>query len=133
MVLLNSELTILGGVALAFAAPCFVPILFRAATTVLEHIARNYHGKMVAIATIELEATATRSVALACITALAIYGSVAVGGARTDLIGGIDKGIAQEWHTAAVWVTPDQNIFDTDSFHVPRLWPLSHARPASPP
>ncbi len=121
MVLVNSGLTILGGVALAFAAPCFVPILFRAATAVLEHIARNYHGKMVAIATIELEATATRSVALACITALAIYGSVAVGGARTDLIGGIDKGIAQEWHTAAVWVTPDQNIFDTDSFHVPGI------------
>ncbi len=74
---------------------------------------------MVAIATIELEATATRSVALASITALAIYGAVAVGGARTDLIGGIDKGILQEWSTAAVWVTPDQNIFDTDSFHVP--------------
>jgi len=118
MVLLNSGLTILGGVALAFAAPCFVPILFRGATRVLGHIARNYHGKMVAIATIELEATATRSVALASITALAIYGSVAVGGARTDLIGGIDKGISQEWNTAAVWVTPDQNIFDTDSFHV---------------
>jgi putative ABC transport system permease protein len=119
MVLVNSGLTILGGVALAFAAPCFVPILFRAATGVLCHIARNYHGKMVAIATIELEATATRSVALASITALAIYGSIAVGGARTDLIGGIDKGISQEWNTAAVWVTPDQNIFDTDSFRVP--------------
>jgi putative ABC transport system permease protein len=73
---------------------------------------------MVAIATIELNATATRSVALACITALAVYGSVAVGGARTDLIRGIDTGISQEWSTAPVWVTPDQNIFDTDSFHV---------------
>lgn len=121
VVLLNSGLTILGGVALAFAAPCFIPILFRAATGVLGHIARNYHGKMVAVATIELKATATRSVALASITALAIYGSVAVGGARTDLIGGIDKGISQEWNTAAVWVTPDQNIFDTDSFHVPGI------------
>jgi putative ABC transport system permease protein len=121
MVLVNSGLTILGGVALAFAAPCFVPILFRAATGVLGHIARNYHGKMVAIATIELGATATRSVVLASITALAIYGSVAVGGARTDLIGGIDEGISQEWNTAAVWVTPDQNIFDTDSFHAPGI------------
>jgi putative ABC transport system permease protein len=121
LVVVNSGLTILGGVALAFAAPCFVPILFRAATSVLERIARRYHGKMVAIATIELQATATRSVALACITALAIYGSVAVGGARSDLIGGIDKGISQEWNTAAVWITPDQNIFDTDSFHVPGL------------
>jgi putative ABC transport system permease protein len=73
---------------------------------------------MVAIATIELDATATRSVALACITALAVYGSTAVGGARTDLLHGIDTGIEQEWSTAPVWVTPDQNIFDTDGFHV---------------
>ncbi|HEV7938179.1 MAG TPA: FtsX-like permease family protein [Solirubrobacteraceae bacterium] len=128
MVVLNPGLAILSGVALAFAAPCFMPILFRAATGALGHIARRYHGKMVAIATIELEATAARSVALASITALAIYGSVAVGGARTDLIGGIDKGISQEWSTAAVWVTPDQNIFDTDSFHVPGVAAtISHA------
>jgi putative ABC transport system permease protein len=119
--LLNAGLTIVSGVALALAAPCFIPILFRAATRVLGHIARRYHGGMLAIATIELEATATRSVALACITALAIYGSVAVGGARTDLIRGIDKGVSQEWSTAPVWVTPDQNIFDTDSFHVQGL------------
>jgi putative ABC transport system permease protein len=117
MALLDSGLTIPSGVALALAAPCFMPILFRAATRILGHIARRYHGGMLAIATIELEATATRSVALACITALAIYGYVAVGGARSDLIGGIDKGISQEWSTAAVWVSPNQNIFDTDSFH----------------
>ncbi len=121
MVLVKPGLTILSGVALALATPCFIPVLFRVGTGVLEHIAHHYHGKMVAIATIELEATATRSVALASITALAIYGAVAVGGARTDLIGGIDRGISQEWSTAAVWVTPDQNIFDTDSFHVPGI------------
>jgi putative ABC transport system permease protein len=116
MVLLNSGLTIFSGVALAFAAPCFMPILFRAATGVLGHIAHHYHGKMVAIATIELEATATRSVALASITALAIYGSVAVGGARSDLIRGLDQGISQQWSTAAIWITPNENIHDTDSF-----------------
>lgn len=121
MVLLNSGLTIPSGVALALAAPCFMPALFRVATRVLRHIARRYRGGMLAIATIELEATATRSVALACITALAIYGSVAVGGARTDLIHGIDKGTSQEWSTAAVWVTPDENIRETDSFHVPGI------------
>ncbi|HEY5260662.1 MAG TPA: ABC transporter permease, partial [Solirubrobacteraceae bacterium] len=119
MAVLDSGLTIPSGVALALATPCFMPLLFSGATRLLRHIARHYHGKMVAIATIELRATATRSVALASITALAVYGSVAVGGARTDLIRGIDKGISQEWNTAPVWVTPDQNIFDTDSFHAP--------------
>ncbi len=118
MVLLSSRLTVPGGVALALAAPCFMPILFRAATRILGYIARHYHGGMIAIATIELEATATRSVALACITALAIYGSVAVGGARSDLIRGINQGISQQWSTAELWVTPNENIHDTDSFHV---------------
>ncbi len=121
MVLLNSGLTILSGVALALAAPCFMPLLFRAATGVLGHIARNYHGKMVAIATIELEATATRSVALASITALAVYGAVAVGGARLDLIQGLDQGISQQWSAAAVWITPNENIHDTDSFASSRV------------
>lgn len=116
MVLLDSGLTILGGVALALAAPCFIPLLFRAVTGVLGHIAYRYHGKMVAMANIELKATATRSVALACITALAIYGSIAVGGARGDLIEGLQQGISQQWHSAAIWITPNENIHDTDSF-----------------
>ena len=117
MVLLDSGLTILGGVALALAAPCFIPLLFRAVTGVLGHIAHRYHGKMVAMANIELKATATRSVALACITALAIYGSIAVGGARSDLIDGLQQGISQQWHSAAIWITPNENIHDTDSFN----------------
>jgi putative ABC transport system permease protein len=118
MVLLDSGLTILSGVALAIATPCFIPLLFRGATAMLDHVGYYHHGKMVAVADIELKATATRSVALACITALAIYGSIAVGGARIDLLHGIDAGVYQEWSTAPVWVTPDQNIFDTDPFHV---------------
>jgi putative ABC transport system permease protein len=119
MVLLDAGLTILAGVALAIAAPCFIPLLFRGATAALGYVGYYHHGRMVAMANIELKATATRSVALASITALAIYGSIAVGGARTDLLHGIDTGIYQEWSTAPVWVTPDQNIFDTDTFHVP--------------
>jgi putative ABC transport system permease protein len=118
MVLLDSGLTILAGVALAIATPCFIPLLFRAATAVLGHVGYYHHGKMVAVADIELKATATRSVALACITALAIYGSIAVGGARSDLIHGLDQGISQQWHSAAVWITPNENIHDTDSFNV---------------
>lgn len=118
MVLLDSSLTILGGVALAIATPCFIPLLFRGATAVLGRVGYAYHGKMVAMADIELKATATRSVALACITALAIYGSIAVGGARSDLIHGLDQGISQQWHSAAAWITPNENIHDTDSFDV---------------
>ncbi len=117
-VALDLGLTIVGGVMLAFAALCMIPLLFRATTRLLRLFASRYHGGMVAVATIELSATATRAVALAGVAALAVYGSVAVGGARHDLLTGLDRAIVQEWGAAPVWVTPDSNIFDVDSFRL---------------
>ncbi len=43
----------------------------------------------------ELRATTTRSVALAGIAALAVYGSVAIGGARDDLLRGLDANFGE--------------------------------------
>jgi putative ABC transport system permease protein len=117
LVLLAPDLTVIGGVALALAALCMIPLLFRLGTGLLTRFARRYHGGMLAVASIELDATATRSVALAGIAALAIYGSTAVGGARTDLIHGLDRAIVQTWSTGDVWVTPDENSFDVHSFN----------------
>jgi putative ABC transport system permease protein len=70
------------------------------------------------VAAIEMKSTATRSIALAGVAALAVYGVVAVGGARHDLLRGLDNAIAEEWGSAPVWVTPDGNIFDADGFRV---------------
>ena len=81
----------------------------------------------------ELRAVTTRSVALAGIAALAVYGSVAVGGAQHDLLHGLDEAIVQQWSTAEVWVTPDDNIFDADAFaSTAASWPRCAARPVSP-
>jgi putative ABC transport system permease protein len=121
LVLFAPGLTIVGGVALALAALCVIPLLFRVGIGLLTRFARRYHGGMLAVATIELDATATRSVALAGIAALAIYGSIAVGGARKDLIRGLDRAIVQTWSTADIWVTPNENSFDVDSFHSPGM------------
>jgi putative ABC transport system permease protein len=117
IVLVDSRSTVFAGVALALALLCLLPLLFGAATRALKQFARSIHGGMVAVAVIELKATATRSVALAGIAALAVFGSIAIGGARSDLIRGLDQGIAQQWDSASVWVTPDENIHDVDSFH----------------
>jgi putative ABC transport system permease protein len=122
--LLDAALTILGGVLLAVAAICMVPFLFRITTRSLRSFARRYHGGMVAVTAIEMGATATRSIALAGVAALAVYGSVAVGGARHDLLRGLDSAIVQAWGSAPVWVTPDGNIFDADSFRL-----RGHANP----
>ena len=117
-VALDAALTVLGGVVLALAALCLLPLLFRATSRLLRRFARRYHGGMVAVTAIEMDGTATRSIALAGVAALAVYGVVAVGGARHDLLRGLDNAIAQEWGSAQVWVTPDGNIFDADSFRI---------------
>ena len=99
IVLVDSGLTAGGGVLLAAAALCFIPLAFRAASWLMRYIGREYHGGMLAVAVIELDSTATRSAALAGIAALAIYGSVAVGGARHDLIRGLDQFTQQTYRT----------------------------------
>ncbi len=117
-VFLDTALTVLGGVVLALAALCLIPLLFRATSRLLRRFARRCHGGMVAVTAIEMDGTATRSIALAGVAALAVYGVVAVGGARHDLLRGLDNAIVEEWGSAPVWVTPDGNIFDADGFHL---------------
>jgi putative ABC transport system permease protein len=116
--ILDSSLTIVAGVMLALVALCLVPLLFRSSIHVLKWFARKYHGGMLAVAAIEMDATATRSIVLAGVAALAVYGSVAVGGARRDLLSGLDAAISQQWGGAPIWVTPDGNIFDADTFRI---------------
>jgi putative ABC transport system permease protein len=119
-VLVEPQLTAGGGVLLAAAALCLIPLAFRAVTRLMRYIGREYHGGMLAVAVIELDGAATRSAALAGIAALAIYGSIAVGGARNDLIRGLGQATKQDYTAAQIWVVSnDKNIFDTDSFQVP--------------
>jgi putative ABC transport system permease protein len=117
LVLVDAGLTILGGVMLALGALCLIPLVFRSVTRALRKVGRRYHGGMLAVTVIELDATATRAVALAGIAALAVYGSIAVGGARNDLIHGLDQAIAQDSGTTDIWVTAGDSVFNTSSFH----------------
>ena len=47
----------------------------------------------------------TRSIAVAAIASLAVFGSVAIGGARDDLVHGLAHGFADHVGTADVWIT----------------------------
>jgi putative ABC transport system permease protein len=117
IVLVDPGLTAGGGVLLAAAALCFIPLAFRAASWLMRYVGREYHGGMLAVAVIELDATAIRSAALAGIATLAIYGSVAVGGAGHDLIHGLDQFSQQTYEYAPIWVFGnDKNPFITDGF-----------------
>jgi putative ABC transport system permease protein len=109
------SLTIVGGVLLALAAVCLVPLAYSAVLTVLTPLSERSRG-MLSHAVVELEATATRSIALAAIAALAVYGSLAIGGARRDLTRGIETAITQYEGTSDIWVTTGENVFNTTSF-----------------
>jgi putative ABC transport system permease protein len=120
IVLLLPRLTVLAGVLLALAAACLVPHIFTLIQRAIVPFSERLHRSMLGLAVLELRAGATRSVALAGVAALAVYGSVAIGGTRHDLLQGLDQAIVQEWGTAQVWVSPSENIFDTEPFR-PRV------------
>jgi putative ABC transport system permease protein len=123
-VLAAPHLTVLGGVLLAFASVCLIPIVFVATLRALAPASENLHHSMVPLAVLELDATATRSIALTCVTALAIYGAIAIGGTRSDLTRGLDHAAIEYLDTADVWVTTSDNFLTSEGFAA------SHSLPA---
>jgi putative ABC transport system permease protein len=119
LVLLVPSLTIGGGVLLAVATLCLIVPCFVAGVRACALLSERIPGSMLVIAVAELRATATRSVALAGVAGLAVYGSVAIGGARSDLTHGLNEAIVQYLESAQVWVTTGDNVFTTDSFRAP--------------
>ena len=97
LVLADPALTILGGVLLALAIPCLIPVSFDAVLLAVKWLGRRRRDSTISLAAIELNATATRSIALIAVAALAVYGSVAIQGARADLTRGLDEAVVESW------------------------------------
>ncbi|HTA15810.1 MAG TPA: FtsX-like permease family protein, partial [Solirubrobacteraceae bacterium] len=116
LVALVPTLTIFGGVTLALATLCLMPAVLAGLARSLPRLTDGSRSGAVILATSELKAITTRAVALAAIAGLAVYGSVAIGGTRDDLLRGIDRAIVQYHSTADIWVTSPGNVFNTDSF-----------------
>lgn len=110
------RLTVLAGVMLAIAVPCAMPALFTLALSLLTKVGRTLAGSTLAVAVIELRSTATRSVALIGVTALAIYGSVAIGATRHDLSAGLESAVSEYLGTADVWVSQSDNFLTIEPF-----------------
>lgn len=115
-VLIDPTLTIVGGMALALAALLMIPSLFAGMAHVLRWTGERVRSSSLIVVVSELRAVTTRSVALAGIATLAVYGSVAIGGARTDLIHGLDTNFAEYLHSAQLWVTSGGNDLTTNAF-----------------
>jgi putative ABC transport system permease protein len=115
-VLLAPSLTVVGGAILALAAICLLPGAFAVVGKLLTPLSERLKGSMLALAVVEIRATATRSFALAAVATLAVYGSVAIGGAKRDLTHGLETAISEYESTADIWVTAGQGVFNTSSF-----------------
>lgn len=115
------RLTLLGGVGLALATLCLMPAMLSLLARMLPWATQYVRGGAVVVAVSELRAITARSVALAGIAGLAVYGCVAIGGTRADLLRGIDDAILQYHSTADVWVTAGSDVFNTDGFQVGQL------------
>jgi putative ABC transport system permease protein len=116
IVLLAPGATIVGGVALALASLCLIPAVFSGLARGLPRASEDLRSSALFVALGELRATTTRSVALAGIVGIAVYGGVAIGGARDDLLRGISQATNQYFSTAGIWVTSGRDVFDTGSF-----------------
>lgn len=113
------SLTVVFGGLLAAATICLLPAAFAVTTTLLAGATSGLRNRMLPLAVIELRATATRSIALAAVAGLAVYGCVAIQGARSDLVRGLDANFGDYLKTADLWITTGGDDLTTNSFKAP--------------
>jgi putative ABC transport system permease protein len=116
LALLAPEATIAAGVALALAGVCLVPGVLWLAARALPRAAQRVRSGALIVALTETRAVTMRSVALAGIVCLSVYGGIAIGGARSDLLRGVREATDQYFASAPVWVTAGRDVFNTNSF-----------------
>lgn len=118
-------LTLVGAGALATATVLLIPASLAAALQLgdgtarrIQRDARGGRGNMLIVAVRELRATTIRSLALAATGAVAIFGSVAIEGAHSNLVSGLDRNFTDYLHGADLWITTggDENSLTTQSF-----------------
>jgi putative ABC transport system permease protein len=113
---LNSLLTFVAEALLVLATLCLIPSAFTLVTRLLDRLSRRRRGSMLALAVMEVRATATRSIALAAVASVAVYGSVAIEGAHHDIVRGLDASFGQFLGTADLWVTTGGDDLTTNAF-----------------
>jgi putative ABC transport system permease protein len=121
LILIAPSLTLIGGATLALATLCLIPAAFTGAAGILRRASENISSSALVLAVRELRTTSMPLVALAGVGALAIYGSVAIGGARHDLLTGLNTNFREYLDTADIWVTTGGNDLTTTSFQAPGL------------
>ena len=113
---LAPSLALLACAVLALASVCIVPLAFVGVLRLARACSDRYRRlNILEVALTPLKATTLRTLALAATGAVALFGSVALGGARDDLLRGI-HGFAHSYSAdASIWVSnPDDNQATSD-------------------
>jgi len=99
-----------------------LPPVLAAAIALVGRFSRRITSVVPVIATGELVAMSTRSTAIAAIAAIAVFGSTALGGARSDLQRGLDPNARELSAAADLWVSArgDANLLGTFPFPAER-------------
>jgi putative ABC transport system permease protein len=103
--------TIVACVLLALATISAVPVVFAGVLAGAEAVtSRRERMTLLPLALVSLRSTTLRSLALAATGALALFGSIALGGARNDLLRGIAHYTSNYVASADIWlVNPHDN------------------------
>lgn len=113
---------------LALGTVCAVPLALSAMMALCARLARwREELTSMPVALSSLQATTLRSIALAATGALALFGSIALGGARSDLAGGIARFAHSYSADATLWVGSrgdDQAVMGFTAGDLPRR--ISH-------
>ena len=107
------------GMALLVAALLLeLPIVLHGALVTVKRIAGSIVSPIPHVATMELSAARSRAVAIAATGAIAVFGSVAIGGAHGDLLAGLENATRDSNASTDLWVAPSgsYNLLQTTPF-----------------
>jgi putative ABC transport system permease protein len=120
ILLARPQSAILGSVTLVAALLLLLPIAFDAILAIFEALQRPLYAASSRIAIVELRTPSSRmrSLAIAATGAIAVFGSVAIEGARSNLQRGLNAAARGVDSNAAIWVSPqgEANAFSTIPF-----------------
>ncbi len=120
IVALAPRSAVIAVVALTCALLLLLPSLIRGVLTVVERLTADLKATAPFVAVNELRSPSTwsRTVAIAATGAIAVFGSVAIDGARQDLERGLDASARGIDSMADIWVTPsaESDAFATTPF-----------------
>ncbi len=120
ILLARPQSAVLGSVALVAALLALLPLCFDAILAGFERLQRPLYAASTRIALVELRTPSSRlrALAIAATGAIAVFGGVAIAGARNNLQRGLDASARGIDAGAAIWVSPQgaTNAFTTIPF-----------------